>query len=222
MFEPPVVEVSAEHRVEVPAAELVDEVPVAAPRQPAEDPRGAQVGGEPAGAVVAVEAGSVEGPGHGTGTRAGDHVHDDAALFEGLEHAEVGHAAGGPAAEGHTDPHAAEVVDQPFEAGGQRPAPGRLRGRLGDLEVAAGEVAEGGRGRGHGGVALQQPGDTDLVAPAAGHHVERLQAADRGVTRARRDEIDRAVDETHQLHRPFRLQVCADVEDDAVGVLPLG
>ena len=55
--------------------------------------------------------------------------------------------------------------------------------RLGDLEIAAGEVAEVGHGRGHGGVALQQPGDADLVAPAAGRHVERLQAADRGVAR---------------------------------------
>ena len=49
-----------------------------------------------------------------------------------------------------------------------------------------------------------------------------LKAADRGITRGRRDEIDRAVDETHQPHRPFWHQVCADVEDDAIGVMPLG
>ena len=122
-----------------------------APRQAAEEPRRPQVGGELAGAVVAVEAGGVDDAGHGAGAGAGDHVHDDAVLFEGLEHAEVGHAAGGPAAEGHADAHAAEVVDQPLQAVRQRPAPGRLGRRLGDLEVAAGEVAEVRHGRGRRG-----------------------------------------------------------------------
>ena len=125
LFEPPVVEVLAEHRVEVPAAVLVQQVPVVAARQAAEEPRRPQVGGELGGAVVAVEAGGVDDAGHRAGAGAGDHVHDDAVLLEGLEHAEVGHAAGGPAAEGHADAHAAEVVDQPFQAVGQRPAPGR-------------------------------------------------------------------------------------------------
>ena len=37
-----------------------------------------------------------------------------------------------------------------------------------------------------------------------------------------RDEVDGAIDEFHQPRRPFRLQVRVDVEDDAVGVLPLG
>ena len=127
LFEPPVVEVLAEHRVEVPAAVLVQEVPVVAARQAAEQPRRPQVGGELVGAVVAVEAGGVDDAGHGPGAGAGDHVHDDAVLLEGLEHAEVGHAAGGPAAEGHADADAAEVVDQPLQAAGQRPAPGQLR-----------------------------------------------------------------------------------------------
>ena len=95
--------------------------------------------GELVCAVVGVQAGGVENAGHGAGAGAGDHVHDDAVLFEGLEHAEVGHAASGPAAEGHADAHAAEVVDQSLQAAGQRPAPGQLRGRLGDLEIAAGE-----------------------------------------------------------------------------------
>ena len=143
-------------------------------------------------------------------------------LLEGLEHAEVGHAAGSPAAESHADPHAAEVVDQPLQPVGQRPAPGQLGRRFGDLEIAAGEVGELRNDRDHGAAALQQPGDADLVAPAAGRHVDRLQAADCGVCRARRDEVDGAIDEFHQLDCPLRRQVRVDVENDAVGVLPLG
>ena len=125
MFEFPVVEVFAKHRIEMPAAVLVEKVQLVAPRQAAEQPRRAQVGRELAGAVVAVEAGGVDDAGHGAGTRPGDHVHDDAVLFEGLEYAEVGHAASGPAAEGDADADAAEVVDQPFQAVRQRAAPGR-------------------------------------------------------------------------------------------------
>ena len=90
-----------------------------------------------------------------------------------------------------------------------------------DLEIAAGEIGEVRNGGDHGTVALKQPGDADLVAPAAGRHVDRLQAADRGVCRSRRDEVDGAVDEFHQPRRPFRRQVGVDVEDDAIGVLPL-
>ena len=95
---------------------------------------GPQVRGELIGGVVAVEAGCVDDAGHGTGARPGDHVHDDAVLFERLEDAEVGHAAGGPAAEGHANPNAAEVVDQPLQAVRQRPAPGPLRRHLAILK----------------------------------------------------------------------------------------
>ena len=66
----------------------------------------------------------------------------------------------------------------------------------------------------------KQPGDTDLVAPAPGRHVDRLQAADCGVCRICRDEIDGAVDEFHEPRRPFRRQVGVDVENDSIGVLP--
>ena len=89
-----------------------------------------------------------------------------------------------------------------------------------DLEIAGGEIGEVRNGGDHGTVALNQPGDTDLVAPAPGRHVDRLQAADRGVCRICRDEIDGAVDEFHELRRPFRRQVGVDVEDDSIGVLP--
>ena len=188
----------------------------------AEDPRRPQVGGELGGAVVAVEAGGVDDAGHRPGAGPGDHVHDDAALLQRLEHAEVSHAAGRPAAEGHADADAAKVVDQPLQAVGQRPAPGRLRLGLGDLEVAGDEVAEPRHDGGHRVARLQQPGDADLVPPAAGRHVERLQPADRGLARGGRDEVDRPVDDLHQPARQFRLQVRVDVEDDAVGVLPLG
>src|SRR4029078_12796052 len=102
--EPPIVEVLPEHRVEMPAAVFVKQVPVIAPRYPAEDPGRANVGAEVGGTAAAVEAGGVDDPGHGPGTRPGDHVHDDALLFEGLQHAEVGHSAGGPAAPCHPDP----------------------------------------------------------------------------------------------------------------------
>ena len=61
----------------------------------------------------------------------------------------------------------------------------RPQGNLGGvswiLKSRAGEVGEVRHGGDHGAVALEQPGDADLVAPAAGRHVDRLQAADRGV-----------------------------------------
>ena len=92
---------------------------------------------------------------------------------------------------------------------------------VGDLEVAAGEVAEVRHGRGHGSPAVQQPGDADLVAPAAGRHVDRLQPADRAVALGRRDEVDaRSTSSISRAARQAPIRV--DVEDDACGVLPLG
>ena len=116
---------------------------------------------------------------------------------------------------------AAEVVDQPLQPVGQRPAGGQFWRRFVDFEIAGSKICEVRNGGDHGTVALEQPGDADLVAPASGRHVDRLQAADRGVRRICRDEIDGAVDELHEPRRPFRRQVGVDVENDSMGVLPL-
>src|SRR5579864_3178322 len=124
LFEFPVVQVLAKHRVELPATVLVDEVPVVALWQAAKNPRGAQVLGERICVVVGFQAGGVHNAGHGAGAGAGDHVNDDAAALERLEHAKVRQASGGPAAEGHSHAHAAEVVNQPLQPVGQRPAEG--------------------------------------------------------------------------------------------------
>ena len=220
LLESPVVQVLAQHRVELPAAILVQEVPVAALRQAAKNPGGAKVRGERICVVVGIQAGGVQNAGHGAGARAGDHVDDDAATLEGLEDAEVRHASGGPAAEGHAHAHAAEVVYQPLQPVGHRPAQGQFWRRFVDLEIAGGEIGEVRHGGDHGTVVLDHPGDTDLVAPAPGRHVDRLQAADGGVCRIGRDEIDGAVDELHEPRRSFRRQVGMDVENDSIGVLP--
>ena len=131
-------------------------------------------------------------------------------------------AAGGPAAERQAHADAAEVVDQPLQPVGQRPAAGQSRRRLVDLEVAGREIGEVRDGGDHGTVAPEQPGDAGLVAPAPGRHVDRPQSADGGVRRIRGEEIDGVVDELHELRRAFRRQVGMDVEDDPIGVLPAG
>ena len=163
-----------------------------------------QIVGEPFGEVVAVKAGGVKDAGHGPGAGPGDHVHDNAVLLQRLEHAEVGHAAGGSAAEGHADADAAEVVDEPFQPGGQRSAPGR---RCGASMILKSRQAKS-RRFGTTGATVppsKQPGDADLVAPAAGRHAQRLQAADGRILRGRRDEVHRAIDERHEPPGPFRL-----------------
>ena len=69
-------------------------------------------------------------------------------LLEGLEHAEVRQASGGPAAEGHAHAHAAEVVDQPLQPVGQRPARRQFWRRFVDFEIAGGKVCRGSERRG--------------------------------------------------------------------------
>ena len=155
LFESPVVQVLAQHRVELPAAILVQEVPVVALRQAAKNPGGAKVRGERIRVVVGIQAGGVHNAGHGAGAGAGDHVDDDAAALEGLEHAEVRQASGGPAAEGHAHAHAAEVVDQPLQPVGQRPARRQFWRRFVDLEIAGGKIGEIRNGGDHGTVALE-------------------------------------------------------------------
>ena len=93
-------------------------------------------------------------PGHGAGAGAGDHIDDDAAAFEGLEHAEVRQALGRPPPpRGHAHAHAAEVVDQPLQPVGQRPAGRQSRRRFVDLEIAGGEIGQIRDGGDHGTVA---------------------------------------------------------------------
>src|SRR5262249_33086247 len=137
LFESRVVQVLAEHRVEVAAAVLIQEVKLVASSHESKQPRRAEVVGEQVSAVLGVDAGSVDHAGHGPGTRAGDHVDDDAALFERLEHAEVGHAARRAAAEGKADPRAAEVVNDPLQTVTERTAPLRSGRALTELEIAA-------------------------------------------------------------------------------------
>ena len=188
----------------------------------AKDPPGPQIGGKLIGAVVAVEAGRIEDARHRAGARSGDHVDDDAVLFEHLEDAEVRHAASTPAAESHADSNAAEVVDQSLQAARKGPTPGQLRWHHGDLEIAAGHVAEVWYDRSHRDDAVQKPGDAGLVAPAARRHVQGVETADRGVARGGRHEENRTIGDLHQAHDLVRVEVRWDVEDDARRVLPLG
>ena len=95
--------------------------------------------------------------------------------------------------------------------------PGGVSWILKSRAARLGEVRYGGD---HGTVIPDRPGNADLVTPAAGRHVDRLQAADRGVRPIGRDEIDGAVDELHEPRRQFRRQVGVDVENDPMGVLP--
>src|SRR5262249_49930458 len=112
---------------------------------------------------------------------AGNHVHDNAVSLKSFENSQVGHAPGGSAAECYADANAAEIVNQPFQAGGHGPAPGQPERRFGDFEVATGELVEI-RYRGDDRlVVLQEPGDAGFVAPAEFPAGERLQAADRRV-----------------------------------------
>src|SRR5262249_30458023 len=122
LFELPVVEVFAEHGIEVPAAVLVQEIELVASPQVPEEPRRLQIFGELGSAVVAVEAGGIDDAGHGAGAGPGDHVNDDTASLQHFEPPQVRHAARRPAAEGHPDAYAAEVVDQPVQSVDQRAA----------------------------------------------------------------------------------------------------
>ena len=152
--------------------------------------------------------------------RAGDHVDDDAALLKGLKHPQVGHAAGGSAAEGHANAHATEVVNQPFHAVGQSWAPGRSRRGFADFEIANREVAKLRCGASNRVPVLQEPDNADFITPPARRNIQRLQAAKRRITCGRWYKVNRAIDEFHQPDRPARFQIRLNVEDNAVGVLP--
>ena len=52
-------------------------------------------------------------------------IDDDAVLFQGLEHTQVRHAAGGPAAQGDADANTPQVMHEAFHSVGQDLAPGR-------------------------------------------------------------------------------------------------
>ena len=120
----PVGQVFSEHRIEVAAAVLVQQVPITPAGEPPKEPRELQIGGELAGAVIAIQTGAIKDPRHGPRARAGDHIDDDAVLFQGLEHTQVRHAAGGPAAQGDADANTPQVMHEAFHAVGQDLAPG--------------------------------------------------------------------------------------------------
>jgi hypothetical protein len=108
----------------------------------------------------------VQDPGHGPYARAGDHIDDDAILIEGVEHTQVRHAAGTPAAQGDADLDTPQVMDQALHVAGMHLAPGMRQRRFGDFEFPAREVVEFRYHGGHAAALLQQPHDRDLVAPA--------------------------------------------------------
>ena len=56
----PVGQVSSEHRIEVAAAVFVQQVPITAAGEPPKEPRKLQIGGELAGAVIAIQTGAIK------------------------------------------------------------------------------------------------------------------------------------------------------------------
>ena len=163
---------------------------------------GPQIGGKLIGGVVAVEAGGVDDARHRAGARPGDHVDDDAVLFERLEDAEVRHAASRP-------PPRATPMRMPRRWWTNRSRPfardrpqGNCGGASAILKSRLATSRRFGTTGATGTIAVQKPGDADLVAPAARRHVQRLQPADRGVARGGRHEEHRAIDESPSTARP--------------------
>ena len=110
LFECLIVQILAEHWIELTATVFIDEIPVAAVRDIAKDPRRTQVARELMGAVIAIEPVGIKDTGHRTGTRACDHIDDDPILFQSLEDAEVGHPPSATPPEGNTNADSTEVM----------------------------------------------------------------------------------------------------------------
>src|SRR5579883_3553048 len=112
----PVVQVFAQHRIELPATVLVKEVPVLSARQSAEDPREMQIVSEVAGAGSTIKPGGLDCPGHRPSACAGNRIHDDTILLQSLAHTPLGHSPCGPTAESHADADTTQGMHQTFQA----------------------------------------------------------------------------------------------------------
>src|SRR6187455_99952 len=133
LLQPTIRQILSQHRINFMGAIQVHEMPVAAVWKIAKEKGRLEVHGDYLGPPFRCQAGSIRNAGHRPRARPSNHVDDNPILLQNMQNSQMGRSARGAPTQSQPNLDAAQVMNDPFQAGFTQ---WRLCFREGYLEIA--------------------------------------------------------------------------------------